>query len=189
LEPSLLNQALHDTPLAMRRCSALVLLTIVAVSGVGCSGGAQEDEGRGQGPSADSSGGAPAGEISCGEDPRVDSKPLPLRRDGDRESVEFELLETEPAPPARGDNRLRLRLTSAGGEPLLDAAIRAVPTMPDHGHGTPIKPEVSAVDELGTYDIEPLNLFMPGVWRISFEVANESESALDSAAFWFCIAG
>jgi hypothetical protein len=36
--------------------------------------------------------------------------------------------------------------------------------MPDHGHGTPTKPKITAGSGPGTYLASPINLFMAGYW-------------------------
>jgi hypothetical protein len=60
------------------------------------------------------------------------------------------------------------------------------PVMPDHGHGSPIQPRVTA-GESGQYTIEQLVLFMVGVWRIQLEA--QAEGVLDRKAFFFCVEG
>jgi hypothetical protein len=59
--------------------------------------------------------------------------------------------------------------------------------MPDHDHGSPTIVAVNSGAD-GTYDLSSLNLFMPGVWRITIGGALDSATDND-VIFNFCILG
>ena len=58
--------------------------------------------------------------------------------------------------------------------------------MPDMGHGTSIVPSMTSNGD-GTYAVQPLYLFMAGVWSITF--TRPASGISDSAAFFFCVEG
>jgi hypothetical protein len=80
------------------------------------------------------------------------------------------LLESEPAAPSVGINQWLLEVTNADGEALQDAAVRVVPYMPEHHHGSPLSPAVLELGE-GQYQVENIYLTMPGYWRFTVHVA------------------
>jgi hypothetical protein len=101
--------------------------------------------------------------------------------------------------PAKGTNVWTVRITNvATGAPLDGATIKVTPRMPDHpNHGTldvvvtPIEP--------GTYDVEPLYLWMAGLWNVKFEIQGAAGVAgaggaagapvPETATFPICIPG
>jgi hypothetical protein len=115
----------------------------------------------------------------------VDTFAPGLSRPGEGERLRFTLLASDPAPLRKGDHRWTLAVTDAGNSPVGGATITVTPFMPDHGHGTPIKTTVRPDASPGQYVLEPVNLFMPGVWRVQIDV--EKEGTTDTAAFRFCI--
>jgi hypothetical protein len=58
--------------------------------------------------------------------------------------------------------------------------------MPDHGHGTAIRPVISPLPDAGNYKVTPLYLFMAGLWEVTFDVTTAS-GAQDAVVFSFCI--
>jgi hypothetical protein len=78
-----------------------------------------------------------------------------------------------------------VQLDAIGGGAVTGAEVIATPYMPDHGHGTPIKVNVSAIPIPGQYELAPVNLWMPGYWEIS--IGAMLGGARDSAVFKFCI--
>jgi len=56
------------------------------------------------------------------------------------------------------------------GNPVSGADISLVGDMPEHGHGLPTQPEVTAELENGKYLVEGLKFSMPGWWIIKFNV-------------------
>ena len=101
--------------------------------------------------------------------------------------------------PAKGTNVWTVRITDvASGAPVDGATVKVTPRMPDHpNHGTldvvvtPIEP--------GTYDVEPLYLWMAGLWNVKFEIQRsaaatgaggaDGAAAPETATFPICIPG
>lgn len=119
----------------------------------------------------------------CQVETRADAIAPGLTKTGE-DGLNVELVELVPSMPARGDNRWTLELTM-GGAPVEDATITPVPWMPDHGHGTTVEAEIVPLGG-GQYEIDPLNLWMPGLWEITFDVGGE---ASDQVVFSLCIEG
>jgi hypothetical protein len=95
------------------------------------------------------------------------------------------LVEAEPAPPARGSNTWTVTVRDAAGAPVEGATINVKAFMPAHGHSSTPPAVTPGAD--GTYEIDPLVLFMPGLWEITITV--ESSAGNDEALFAFCVAG
>lgn len=155
----------------------------LALSALGaCSGNSSAPDGG--------STGDPEGTVSCERDPRVDAY-QDLAKTGDLGVLTFRLAHAQPSPPAKGNNTFLLEITDASGAPV-DGALKVDLKMPDHGHGTSVKPNVSYDPATSEWTVDPLYLFMPGVWRIQLE-AFEGEAAtgtpLDRTALFFCIEG
>jgi hypothetical protein len=98
------------------------------------------------------------------------------------------LLTSVPGPPVRGDNAWTVLVlddtqTAAGG-----ITIDVDPFMPQHGHPTPIEAVVTEVGDPGEYTLDPVNLFMPGVWEVTIELS-EADTLVDDVMFAFCIDG
>jgi hypothetical protein len=74
-----------------------------------------------------------------------------------------------------------LRLTDAAGHPVCDAKVALDGGMPQHGHGLPTKPRVSATAVPGVYLVEGLRFNMGGWWDLRFAVSGAS--ARDSVTF------
>ena len=130
------------------------------------------------------------GTVSCEQDPRLDAY-ADLDKSGDLGVLSFRLAEVQPAPPAKGNNTFRLQITDAGGVPMT-GDLHVDLKMPDHGHGTSVKPRIAFDPATQQYTVEPLYLFMPGVWRIQLEeYAGPAAGAtpIDRTALFFCIEG
>jgi hypothetical protein len=125
--------------------------------------------------------------VSCENDRRADAYTSPMTKASISGKVKVTLLASEPAPPSRGDNTWQIRITDDTGSPLAGAPVTVTPFMPDHGHGTPIPTVVSGGSD-GVYEVTPLNLFMPGVWRITVSGALD-ENPNDDVVFFFCVVG
>jgi hypothetical protein len=98
------------------------------------------------------------------------------------------LLESEPAPPAKGDNTWTVRFLDPEGNPLSGLTIGVYPFMPDHGHGTAVVAEVTPGAEAGTYVIAPVNLFMSGVWTVTLSIVDPATGVkLDAVKLAFCV--
>jgi hypothetical protein len=132
-----------------------------------------------------------AGEVSCVDDPRVDTYTAHLGKMGINGVLSFEIQSSDPAPPGKTGDTFVLKITDSSGHPMTgDISIGLY--MPDHGHGTTVEPVITFDPATQTYTATPLYLFMPGVWRVqvsSFAGSADAGTAVDSALFYFCIEG
>ena len=107
-------------------------------------------------------------------------------------------------PPSEGTDQWTLKVLDKSGAPVTDATFpvpTVVPTgcpavpamwsvgvyacMPLHGHGTS-QPSLMPNGD-GTYTIDGLYFFMPGLWQI--EINAKSGAVTDVGTFSFCIDG
>lgn len=125
------------------------------------------------------------GPRGCEAEERDDEYTLGLEKSGAVVRVQF--VDAMPAPPDRGDNTWTLRvLDLATGEPMQDVALVVDPYMPDHMHSTSIPVQVTPMEEPGVVQLDPVNLFMPGLWQVKLAfVLPEQQS--DRVVFSFCV--
>lgn len=71
----------------------------------------------------------------------------------------------------------QLRLTDASGSPVSKAQIEVVGGMPEHDHGMPTQPQVTAETETGSYLLEGMRFHMPGKWLLDIKLTYETGSA------------
>jgi hypothetical protein len=90
----------------------------------------------------------------------------------------------DPAHPAKGDNTWTISVTNGSGAPVDNLMISTHPWMPDHRHGSSTIPTTTPMGS-GKYQIGDLNLFMPGIWQITFTMDGTDGS--DSAVFLTCV--
>jgi hypothetical protein len=160
-----------------------------ALASAGCASDPGGAAGSGGSSAADSSFGGES--VSCLDDPRVDTYTASLQKEGARGVLTFELVSSEPAPPAKGPNTFELVVTGADGVPL-SGNLGVELLMPDHGHGTQVPPVVTFDAESSSYDVRPVYLFMPGVWRVELDYYGDAPvdaEPVDHATFFFCIEG
>jgi hypothetical protein len=119
--------------------------------------------------------------VSCDKDSRVDTYVANLEKKSANGALTATLVASDPAPPIRGTNTWTLKLVDATGKPVT-SDVTITPFMPDHGHGTSVKPTPTAQPD-GTWKIDNLYFFMPGVWRITIQ------SGADSVEYFFCVDG
>ena len=83
------------------------------------------------------------------------------------------LLQSQPGPPIKGVNTWQVEVdeTATGGA-LDNLDISILPWMPDHGHGTmvPVVVTPMASTGVGEYKLDPLYLYMSGLWQIKFTI-------------------
>lgn len=121
----------------------------------------------------------PSGSSNTADFP--DEPLLAQASDGGQLTIE---LRTSPSqPPARGLSIVELSIADAQGDPMDDLVVTAVPWMPDMGHGTSVKPTVTNAGG-GKYEIDNVNMFMPGRWDLRTEMTGPLD---DSATFAFQI--
>lgn len=147
----------------MRWIVGLVLL-------VGC-----DDEGGGGGEGDGGGGGPPAG----------DTYVAGMEKQGAANRLALRLKEARPAPPELGDNTWMLEVLDSNGESMTGCTLTVDPLMPAHGHGTNKTAVITEAD--GTYEVTPLDLFMPGLWQVPFVVT--CGEVVDDVLFEFWIEG
>ena len=123
----------------------------------------------------------------CATDPRTTAFHAGISAKSSKGTFTVAIVDATPAPPARDDNSWNLALTDATGAPLSVATLTVKTFMPDHGHGSSIVPVVTPLAAKGSYSLSKLNLFMPGVWQITF-VVSAADGTTDTAVFTFCVA-
>ena len=137
-------------------------------------------------PASSGAGGSPPS--ICSNDPRGEPYHPGLSGTATDGAMIVRFVDANPAPPTRGNNTFTIVVTDKGGNAIDGAAIQTGTWMPDHGHGSSIDPTSRADGKPGEYVINPVNLFMPGIWQITFNVT-EKDKTTDSVMFTFCIDG
>ncbi len=125
---------------------------------------------------------------ACAADPRAQVYAVGLSGSSADGAVTITFVDADPAPPAKGNNTWTVTIEDAAGDPIGGATIETTAYMPDHGHTSPIKPAATSLDDKGTYQIDPVNLFMPGIWEVTLTVTPTGGTA-EAVKFTFCIAG
>jgi hypothetical protein len=70
----------------------------------------------------------------------------------------------------------RLRVETAGGQPVTDAVIGVDGDMPQHGHGMPTRPQVTRNLGHGEYLVEGMKFQMGGWWVIDFDISTAGQT-------------
>ena len=111
-----------------------------------------------------------------------------IKKSGAAGHFEFTLLSSTPAPPALNDNQFIMQVSDEAGN-ALDGTLSVALDMPEHGHSSPTQPEISFDRDRRAFVLEPVRLFMVGLWRFTFnfETPVENVSLADVAAFEFCV--
>jgi len=110
-----------------------------------------------------------------------------MKKVGDAGLYNFELLSSTPAPPALNDNTFLVQVTDQDGNPVA-GALSVTLDMPEHGHPSPAQPEITYDGRANAFTLDPMRLFMVGLWRLTFGFQPEAAgSDPDSAVFKFCI--
>ena len=160
---------LRSSELALRANWALLALLAAACTSASAGSGADA-----------------ASLVSCEHDPRIAVYTAGIEAKSPDGSVHIRLLASDPSPPARGTNTWTIRILGSDGKDLTGATIDVKPFMPDHGHGPSALPVASANAD-GSWSVANLDLFMPGVWRVTFTVHGPSGDR--DVVFFFCIEG
>ncbi len=182
------------------RCNGFAAaLALATATGSGCSSNSSTPPSSSTGAGGTGSSGAGGtsatadasdeGYVNCSADPRVDTYTANMTKPGQKGMLTFKLIESEPAPPARGNNVFTLKITDSSGN-AIHGEVKADLDMPDHGHPATVKPVVSFDPSTDIYTLDPLYFFMVGVWHIkidAFAGSADAGAALDSVAFYFCI--
>lgn len=127
-----------------------------------------------------------------------------IRREAYREGVDFENTVKQSRDQLSRQQRYRvtlvqaprhqvmreeswlIRITTPDGKPVDGASLNVMGGMPEHGHGLPSQPAVSAGDRPGEYRVEGLSFSMPGWWEVSFYI---SQNRRDDSVTFNLIAG
>jgi hypothetical protein len=83
--------------------------------------------------------------------------------------VSVALVDSQPSPPAQGDNTWTLDVKDAVGDEVVDATITSKQEMVDHRHEGVKRITVTALGG-GSYTAEPVNFNMAGYWTTTFHV-------------------
>jgi hypothetical protein len=186
----------------MARPTALLTL-LMAAACAACSSGSPSAAASDAGTTPD----APSGEVGCATQPGLDDYAAGLKKPGGMGRFEFELVSSNPAPPALDDNTFVVRVTGAGSDEPLNGDLSVALDMPQHGHPSPTPPTITFDPATKLYTLDPMNLFMVGLWQITFSFASVSQlengaagsaggpddadaasnGPADSAVFKFCI--
>jgi hypothetical protein len=125
------------------------------------------------------------GNITCTTDSRAQTYTANLEKMGTSGLVKFTLVKADPGPPVKGsDNTWTVQISDAAGQPMGDAEIAIKGIMPDHGHGWSTVPTITKNAD-GTFTFDKMNMFMHGIWNITFTVT--TPSVTDFAVYSFCI--
>lgn len=122
----------------------------------------------------------------CTDDPRVQQYLVGMQGTSEDGSITLEFLDADPSPPGKGDNVWKIEVTSPSG-PVDGATIAVDAFMPDHGHSSTVVPDVTPLGD-GVYVLDPIDLFMPGVWEITIDVAPPG-GTVQAVLFTFCVIG
>lgn len=94
----------------------------------------------------------------------------------------------EPTLVKKGPNTWKVGLTDAAGNALPGASVKAMPFMPDHGHGTSAKVSVQDLGD-GSYVLTPVYLYMAGYWEITLTVVPADRQSDATLMFPVCVPG
>ena len=133
----------------------------------GCDDG-HEDRDHSAHNDQDERGGSAATEIgSCGNS---SGECFELGWEGESSAAKLTVLSASPEEPVRGLNNWRVMLSDLEDNALTGCEITLTPYMPDHGHGVATTPTVTE-GEAGQYQIDQIELIMPGLWEMRFEIS------------------
>ena len=132
----------------------------------------------------------PDAPLDCSKVTGVDYYVAGLEKPGASGMLDFQLVSATPAPPMRDNNTWVVQINSMAsgvvGAPMDGLSITVTPYMPAHQHGTPIEVIVTPSTSMsGQYTLDPVNLWMPGVWQTT--IFATLGSVTDQVDYTFCI--
>lgn len=177
------------------RIPPIAQLALVAVTlfGFGCSDSDAGDSGvdapdggdGGCGPSeVEGPGGHCFLRITCPD--TIPTFRLGLEAAGRDDLYTAVIVDAMPSPPQQFLNHWVVDFVDADGAPVADIEIDFVePFMPAHAHDGARDPEWQPLDEPGRFDVDFINMWMPGPWEVRFDVSGLAGS--DHIVFDVCI--
>ena len=150
----------------MRVLPGVLLLSLVV--GCGSSDSSGDDE-----------------EVDCTMVTGADTFVVGLPKTGEAGMLDYALMSANPSPPARDDNTWTVQIKDTSGTAFDGATVTVTPFMPAHQHGSPVKTEVTPTGTPGEYMLDPVNMWMPGVWEVTIQA--KKDAVVDSAVYSFCI--
>jgi len=181
------------------RFSALLALGAIGFA-AGCSGddanpgstaGAAGSGGAGGSGGSGGAGGmcnATSTACICQTDP-MDTYVANMVKEGTNKAFSFQLVQSTPAPPIKGDNTWKIKITDMAGMPVNKGLTLRV-WMPMHRHDSLTPPVVTYDEATSTYSFKPIDLgAMGGIWQVIITVNDPSNPGVpvDSATFNFCV--
>lgn len=124
----------------------------------------------------------------CADDPSAMTYSPGMAEAASDGKVKVTLVSATPAPPSKGGNVFVIDLADESGQPISGASIDVKSFMPAHGHYATIVPTVKEGSQAGRYDISDVELFMLGLWQITFTVTPPGGAA-EPVMFSFCVEG
>lgn len=125
--------------------------------------------------------------VGCSGDKRVNVSSFPATIGSDSSSVQLKFTAADPAIPLSGENTWTVEVIDGSGNSLSATSISATAFMPDHGHPSPTTPQFTKLSD-GSWRAEGINLFMAGVWRLTFTVKLTGKADSTAVAF-VCVQG
>jgi hypothetical protein len=147
----------------------------------------------GCGSSSDSVDADTATTYNCAADTRGEVYTPGMAQAGVGMLYDFKLMTATPPPAIVGDGNnewvveIDQMANGVVGDPVSGVAadITVTPYMPDHKHGSPIAVEVTAASAPGQYTLNPINLWMPGLWETTITLTQGT--TFDKVVFSFCL--
>lgn len=124
--------------------------------------------------------------FNCAQETSDDDFAIGISKPGENGLLSFKLVDFAPSPPARMLNAWTVEIaTMSAVAPVENATLDVFPFMPAHGHGAGVEVEVTSMPTAGQYQLDDINLHMPGVWEVT--ITAESSAGTDLAVFRPCI--
>jgi len=120
--------------------------------------------------------------LGCSADPGSDA-PVTFPAEpfatlaSDTGALTIEIRTAPEQPPTRGLFSVEYRIaeaTTAAHPPAEGLTLSVVPWMPEMGHGSSIKPSVTAGGD-GRYVVSDVDMVMPGKWELRTTIAGSSD--------------
>jgi hypothetical protein len=106
---------------------------------------------------------------------------------GEEERIQAELVDAQYVPARQYRNDWTVAFLNDRGEPLDDVEITyAQSFMPTHNHDGRFPPMWAMLPEPGQFQVDDINMWMPGPWEVQFSVSSASAGD-DRVVFDVCI--